>query len=44
MVTKAELFSMKAPELSLNYEAIDGDGHTGHQPEGWWKPYLPKKY
>ena len=28
MVTKAELFSMKAPELSLNYEAIDGDGHV----------------
>jgi len=44
MVTKAELFSMKAPELSLDYETIDGDGHTAQQPEGWYKPYLPKKY
>ena len=44
MVTKAELFNMKAPELSLPYGAIDGDGHTAQQPVEWWKPYLPKKY
>ena len=37
----------KAPEGSrpfVDYETVDGDGHTVLGSYDWWKPYLPKKY
>ena len=44
MVTKQELFSVKPPKVSLDYETIDGDGHTSGIEPGWYKNYLPEKY
>ncbi len=44
MVTKQELFSIKPPKVSLDYETIDGDGHTSGIEPGWYKNYLPEKY
>ena len=28
----------------VDYETVDGDGHTVLGGYDWWKPYLPKKY
>ena len=28
----------------VDYETVDGDGHTVLGSYDWWKPYLPKKY
>ena len=45
-LTKQELFALEAPAISppLDYETIDGDGHTVLLKTDWWKPYLPKKW
>ncbi len=44
-LTKQELFALEAPAISppLDYETIDGDGHTVLLKTDWWKPYLPEK-
>lgn len=44
MVSKADLYSIETPPKAVDYETVDGDGHTTSFDAEWWKPYLDKKY
>lgn len=38
------LSSPAAEPVPIDYEVIDGDGHTIFPSDEWWKPYLEKRY
>lgn len=36
--------SASPPSVVIDFEVVDGDGHTILPSDEWWKPYLPQRY